>query len=487
MAATPQTLVSSLSSTRYSAGKFWTTRVGTFVLIAAFLYALQLFLTPNLGIYDMRILVNSLLYATLAVSLNLINGITGQFSMGHAAFYLSGAIISGKISSMYYKTAGVPGWLWLPLMVVVGAVGAALIGLLVGIPSLRLRGDYLAVMTMGFGEIARVIVINQDGGKQAFGGLDLGGAYGLQGVPKLTEMYHLLLLLIVAIALSRNLLKTAHGLSFLSVREDELAADATGVHSTRIKVTAFTIGAAIAGMAGALFAHYNRSVSPDDFKMDVSFMLVAMVVIGGTGSITGAVISGVSLKVLEEGLRALPGISATALYGFLIALIVTVLLAKQVFKRIEGPARVTFDKALIVPGLIGLGCALFGAYRLWGADMSVVIKVAFVVIALALNVAMLLPSSFRTALPKFGGAMVVLALAYGVSFGTQALLHKIAPLAAVLDPIKYQAADLRWAIFSLALVIVMLNRPQGIMSHQEFSWDFIKGIFGKKKAIGVAP
>lgn len=552
---TPATLVSSLSGTRYHPARFWITRIGTFVLIALILYAAQMFLIPKLGIYDLRILVNSLLFASLAVSLNLINGITGQFSMGHAAFYLSGAIVAGKLSTVLYKDSGVPGWAWLPLMVLAGGLAAGLIGLMVGIPSLRLRGDYLAVMTMGFGEIARVIVINQDGGSQAFSivtllfafvwalvfailalfwwklspflkgvsiylraplgliaiaisiacgatiiwllkltgvvgaisgvaPLNLGGAYGLQGVPKLTEFYHLVLLLILAIALSRNLLKTAHGLSFLAVREDELAADATGVHSTRIKVLAFTLGAALAGMAGALFAHYNRSVSPDDFKMDVSFMLVAMVVMGGTGSITGAALAGLGLKMLEEGLRALPQIPALNFYSLVLALIVSVTIVGTA-KLLSSGARAALDKVLLLPGFIGILVALFGAYKVWGADVSVVIKVALTLIAIGMTVACLLPGNMRTALPKLGMITSTLIITYGISYGTQWMLTSVPATNALLKPIQYQAADLRWALFSIALVIVMITRPQGLMGHHEFSWDFVRNLFSRRRKAEV--
>jgi branched-chain amino acid transport system permease protein len=296
----------------------------------------------------------------------------------------------------------------------------------------------------------------------------------------MTELYHLILLLILAIALSRNLLKTAHGLSFLAVREDELAADATGVFSTKVKVVAFTLGAMIAGMAGALFAHYNKSVSPDDFKMDVSFMLVAMVVIGGTGSITGAVIAGIGLKMLEEGLRALPGIPATTLYALVTALVIAFIGYSQIVRRLSAANSKSWNTFLLLPGSIGIIAALFGAYRVYSADVSVVIKIALTVIALTMTIAMLLPSGRKSALPKFGSIIMVILLTYGLSFLTKAILASIPSIHKILEPINYQAADLRWAIFSLALVVVMLTRPQGIMSHHEFSWDSLKKLFGRK-------
>ncbi len=480
MAEAPRILVSSLSGTRYQPAKFWIIRLLTLVAVGALFFAIDSFLQPMLGRYDMRLLVNSLLFATLAVSLNLINGITGQFSMGHAAFYLTGAIVAGKVSTLYFKTAGVAPWQWLVLMCLLGGIAAAVIGLLVGVPSLRLRGDYLAVMTMGFGEIARVIVINQDGKDKAIAGLDLGGSYGLQNVEKLTNLSHLVLLLIFAIAVSRNLLKTAHGLTFLAVREDELAASATGVNTTRVKVTAFVIGAALAGMAGALFAHYNRSVSPDDFKMDVSFMLVAMVVIGGTGSITGAAIAGFSLKLLEEGLRELSKITGLQLYSWIAAAVIVLVLVSILKKHLPVPVEQTKGKmAFTILGALGTIGIGYLAYKLWGTDISVVIKVAMMAIAACSILA--LTGARHTSLPRFGFFIASMIGLYVIGRLLMLLMGMIGPIKGFLGALEYQAADLRWAAFSVALILVMIMRPQGIMSHHELSWDFLLKPFHKRK------
>src|SRR5688572_776187 len=437
-----------MESAEYRPGPFWAARVASILATIGVLWAFQTFIVPKLGIYDIRLLVLSLLFATLAVSLNLINGITGQFSIGHAAFYLIGAITAGKLSVALFNPQNFNPIVWLILMVLVGGVAAAIAGLLVGLPSLRLRGDYLAVATLGFGEIVNVFLRNQDGRDQAitvtavaalvvafivlwaymkiaalvppqkgatgviltilkfvlalvamryaagaifawfgptldkFGRLDTGGATGLVGVPKLTQIYFIILLFIGAIAISRNLLKSVHGLSFLAVREDEIAADATGVSATNIKVTAFALGAAIAGMAGALFAHYNGSVSPDDFKMDVSFMLVAMVVIGGTGSITGAALAGIGLKLLEEGLRKLQPIPAIDLFSLVVAAIAIFLIYRALDKRrllkLDGAFSIVFS---LVGAVAGIGLLYLG-YLIYKGDLSWVIKVAALALVL---------------------------------------------------------------------------------------------------------
>lgn len=183
-----------------------------------------------------RLVVLAGLYVTLSVSLNLINGITGQFSIGHAAFYMVGAYTSGYLSNNYASKIGITGAPLMFILMVMGAAGATL-GLDVGLPSLRLRGDYLAVVTLGFGEIIRIITQNSQ---------PLGGAYGMNVAPKFKFVWMVWLLAVVCIAVCRNLLKTAHGLPFLAVREDEIASSAMGVNVTGVKVTAFVVGSAFA-------------------------------------------------------------------------------------------------------------------------------------------------------------------------------------------------------------------------------------------------
>ena len=267
------------------------------------------------------------IYVTLAVSLNLINGITGQFSIGHAAFYQIGAYTGAVLAAHKFSNlAASKPLLWLFLSIFFGAITAGIAGFVVGLPSLRLRGDYLAVVTLGIGEIVTIIAKNQPA---------LGEAYGLSA-PRIESVFLVSLLAIVCIAVSRNLLKTAHGLSFLAVREDEIASSAMGVNLTKVKVTAFVIGSCFAGAAGALYAHTKGFVSPPDFSMDVSFLILTMVVLGGTGSITGTSIAAVTLFIIPEKMRDLPYVKMGTPLGVAVGIIVAVVLLRKIQSEFHG-------------------------------------------------------------------------------------------------------------------------------------------------------
>lgn len=271
----------------------------------------------NLAYYRAYIQV-PLYYVTLAVSLNLINGITGQFSLGHAGFVCVGAYLSAGFSYYYSE-----GWVqnfapsvqpmaqgaFLFMAALIGGLSAAGAGLLVGIPCLRLRGDYLAIATLGFGEIIRIIFENTQAQGERFG---FGGARGFNDVPMWAGngFFWNALLAVACVAVCRNFLKSPHGLAFLAVREDEVAAEAMGINATRYKTLAFIIGAAFAGMAGAIFAHQEGVVAPRSFSVEISIMVVAMVVLGGQGSITGAIVAGAGLTALSEALRFMPKFEA---------------------------------------------------------------------------------------------------------------------------------------------------------------------------------
>ena len=300
------------------------------------------------------------------------------------------------------------------------------------------------------------------------------------GVPKLTHIYFIILLFIGAIAISRNLLKSVHGLSFLAVREDEIAADATGVSATNIKVTAFALGAAVAGMAGALFAHYNGSVSPDDFKMDVSFMLVAMVVIGGTGSITGAALAGIGLKLLEEGLRKLQPIPAIDLLSLVVAAIAIFLIYRTLERRRLLKLDGAFSFAFTIIGAIAGVSLLYLGYLIYKSELSWVIKVAALALVLGGIIGLFFTSARRKSLPRFGLLAACLTL---VKFSAPLIasgMHQIGPLEKLIGSTTYNPSDLRWAIFSIALVFVMILRPQGLLGHHEYSWRFLRSV-GKRE------
>jgi branched-chain amino acid transport system permease protein len=229
----------------------------------------------------------------LAVSLNLVNGLTGQFSIGHAGFMALGGYVSSVI--LMRGPEDDPYRLFFVLAILAGASTAALAGYVVGKPSLRLRGDYLAIVTLGFGEIIRVIIENTS---------FFGGAIGLSPIPHRADFTWIWAVVIITILVAKRLRDSTHGRAFLSVREDEVAAEAMGIDTTGYKVRAFVISAFFAGVAGALSGAFEGNLAPQSFTFVRSFEIVAMVVLGGMGSITGATIAAAVLTMLPEYLRA---------------------------------------------------------------------------------------------------------------------------------------------------------------------------------------
>jgi len=229
----------------------------------------------------------------LAVSLNLVNGLTGQFSIGHAGFMALGGYVSSVI--LMRGPEDDPYRLFFILAILAGASTAALAGYVVGKPSLRLRGDYLAIVTLGFGEIIRVIIENTS---------FFGGAIGLSPIPHRADFTWIWAVVIITILVAKRLRDSTHGRAFLSVREDEVAAEAMGIDTTGYKVRAFVISAFFAGVAGALSGAFEGNLAPQSFTFVRSFEIVAMVVLGGMGSITGATIAAAVLTMLPEYLRA---------------------------------------------------------------------------------------------------------------------------------------------------------------------------------------
>lgn len=393
--------------------KFWAVRFGSVAIAFLAVFLIHGWAMNSGSELMIRLTFLTALYITLSVSLNLINGITGQFSIGHAAFYMVGAYVSGALTNTYVKDLAWPDPLKMLLLMIAGAVGAGLAGIIVGLPSLRLRGDYLAIVTLGFGEILRIVAQNTE---------SLGGSYGMNVKDKFKLVWMVWLLAIVCIAVCRNLLKTAHGLPFLSVREDEIASSAMGVNVTGVKVTAFVIGSAFAGAAGAMYANFDGFVSPTTFPMELSFTILTMVVLGGTGSITGSAVAGALLYLLPEKLRDMPPISGSSLLASVIALFIAVILVKKISDHYHGPK---LKKAgLFVATVVG-ACIL-----------------------------------------EF-----VLAL----------ILQNVKPL----HDASFEAAKLRMVMFAGTLIILMLIRPQGILAHHEFSWSLFKKDEKGKPAVAV--
>jgi branched-chain amino acid transport system permease protein len=236
----------------------------------------------------------------LAVSLNIVNGFTGQFSLGHAGFMAVGAYTAAKIVMLTKDVgiAGLPpslsdGLIFLAALAA-GMVTAAIAGFAVGMPSLRLRGDYLAIVTLGFNEIIRVVIENS---------VFLGQATGISGLPRRTDLVWVGLAAIFTVMAARRLVGSTHGRALLAIREDEVAAEAMGVDTTGYKVRAFIISSAFAGLAGGLLVHIIQLCTPKSFTFIKSIEVVAMIVLGGLGSISGAVLSALSITVALELLR----------------------------------------------------------------------------------------------------------------------------------------------------------------------------------------
>ncbi|HKC62880.1 MAG TPA: branched-chain amino acid ABC transporter permease [Pyrinomonadaceae bacterium] len=293
------------------------------VVIGLVLYALNLAMSREglfgvgVPLYQVDLWKLAGINVILAVSLNLINGFTGQFSIGHVGFMAVGAYAS-TFMTVYYTQgleqslagavgADVAAVIVFLLVIIVGAIAAAIAGLIVGIPSLRLRGDYLAIATLGFAEIIRIVIVNTN---------RIGAATGFRGavdpwpgrptIPAYTNFLWIGIFAVVTIVIIYNIVNSDTGRALISIREDELAAQAMGVNTTRYKVTAFVISAALAGVAGALYGHW-RLPHPADFTFVRSFEIIIMIVLGGMGSITGSVLGALVITFLPELLRQLPG------------------------------------------------------------------------------------------------------------------------------------------------------------------------------------
>jgi branched-chain amino acid transport system permease protein len=275
-------------------------------LIALLVAALAAFgvsyYSDHIDPYYLDVLTGVGINIILAVSLNLVNGYTGQFSLGHAGFMSVGAYLSAAITMLagpriLGDTGGTPlqqGLLFLAALVA-GGTGAALAGLAVGIPSLRLKGDYLALVTLGFGEIIRVIFQNVDA---------LGGALGLNGIPNYTTVFWVYSFAALTVFTVVCLVRSTYGRGFIATHDDEVASEAVGLNTTRYKIVAFVIGAFFAGVAGGLYGHFKLTITPTGFDFTKSIEIVVMVILGGMGNTTGVILAAILLTVLPEMLRA---------------------------------------------------------------------------------------------------------------------------------------------------------------------------------------
>lgn len=280
--------------------------VGVFVALGLINFVFADLMDP----YVQTIVIYSFVNIILAVSLNLVNGFTGQFSIGHAGFMAAGAYSSAFITMTFphYLGGNIAGdgiefalvQVQFFINTLVGGCVAAVIGYLVGLPSLKLKGDYLAIVTLGFGEIIRVVLLNLEA---------VGGARGMYGITKISNFFWVSGWAFVCILVVWRLIRSTHGRAFLAVREDEIAAESVGINTTSAKTKAFVLSSFFAGIAGSLFAHYLAYLNPATFSFMKSIDAVVMVVLGGMGSISGSVIAAVFITVLPEALRPLQEIT----------------------------------------------------------------------------------------------------------------------------------------------------------------------------------
>lgn len=284
-------------------------------------------ITDYINPYYYQIIIYAGINIILATSLNLINGYTGQFSLGHAGFMAIGAYIAAALSTYFAPTfqsllgnSQFGHSIWFILVLLLGGLGASIVGLIVGVPSLRLKGDYLAITTLGFGEIIRVVIqnLNVIGASQGYRGiyiyengtksLEMVSQYGnmpfqFYMIPKYTDFFATFLVVAIIIFSISNLMRSTFGRGFLAVKDDEIAAEAMGINTTKFKVTAFIIGAFFAGIAGGLYAHFIQYINPEDFNFLRSIEIVAMVILGGMGNTLGVVLGAIILTILPELLR----------------------------------------------------------------------------------------------------------------------------------------------------------------------------------------
>ena len=326
--------------------------------------ALAYFLSGRINGYYLQVLLFVGINVILATSLNLINGYTGQFSLGHAGFIGVGAYAASVITLAARNTAGdsggfalpavlrplfhavqiLPPWLQFLAALLGGGLAAAVAGLVVGVPSLRLRGDYLAIVTLGFNQIIVVLLQNIE---------FVGGPRGLGGITGYNNLFWTFAIMSLTIYGIVSLIDSTYGRGFLTVRDDEIAAEAMGIDTTRYKVVAFILGSFVAGVGGGLYAHTTTYINPGGFDFQLSIQIVVMVILGGMGSTAGVAFAAVLLTVLLEYLRFVSG------YEFLPGWV----------REIARNRMIIFSLALIVLMLLRPQ-GLFGGLRAFGAGAT---------------------------------------------------------------------------------------------------------------------
>lgn len=257
--------------------------------ILVFVLILIAYLTDLVTPFYEITLINIGINIILAVSLNLIIGFAGQFSLGHAGFMAVGAYASAIITQYYPGTGG------MFLGMLAGMVVSGLIALLVGIPTLRLKGDYLAIATLGVSEIIRILILNME---------ITNGAAGISGIPRNVNWITVYVFILITTIVVTNYIHSSPGRATIAVREDEIAASSVGVNTTKHKIIAFVIGAIFASIAGTLYASYFTVINPNQFTFQKSIDILIIVVFGGMGSITGSFVGAIILGLLNTVLQS---------------------------------------------------------------------------------------------------------------------------------------------------------------------------------------
>ena len=268
-----------------------------FVLVYAVIKVLNL--AGILNAYYIQLIMLVGINIVMTVSLGMVNGFTGQFSIGHAGFMAVGAYTSAVITTVWLHTSTTNPWVGYPVFIVAilaGGLLAAAAGYLVGAPSLRLKGDYLAIVTLSANELIRTVIRVTD---------VLGGPRGLGGIPKFTTLEVVFVFAIGSVVLMRNYLFSSHGRSMKAIRDSEIAAEATGINTTRQKVFVFVFSAFFAGVSGGIFAHLLQFIHPDNFSFVKSLEYLIYLYVGGATSISGAIVGPAIFTLLPELMRSL--------------------------------------------------------------------------------------------------------------------------------------------------------------------------------------
>ena len=270
--------------------------INTVLVVLVFL-GLQLVSQNMLSTYQNQVLLLVGINVILAVSLNVATGYLGQLPLGHAGFMAVGAYTC----ALFTKYSTLPEPVAFAVGLALGAAMACVFGILIGIPALRLSGDYLAILTLGFGEIIRITLNNID---NVLGFSLFYGAKGLKNIPKYSDLLSVFLCVVLTCFFIHTMLKSRHGRAVLAIRDNEIAAESCGIQTTYYKVMAFSFSAAFAGLAGGLYACYIGVLDPANFDFMKSIEILVMVVLGGMGSMLGSILSATVLTILPEALRS---------------------------------------------------------------------------------------------------------------------------------------------------------------------------------------